>query len=160
MSDIDNSDDVIDSRDVEKRIDELDSERGDLESAVEEAQDALDNLNADAATEEQEEAESALRAANMKLREWDGSDEAEELKTLKAFREELEDYCPDWRHGTTLIRDSYFKDYAEELAEDLHGDAVRNASWPLNCIDWEKAARELQIDYTSGEFNGVTYWAR
>ena len=32
--------------------------------------------------------------------------------------------------------------------------------WPYSCIDWEQAAEELQQDYMSVEFDGVTYWMR
>lgn len=32
--------------------------------------------------------------------------------------------------------------------------------WPFTCIDWDKAAQELQMDYTSVEFDGITYWVR
>jgi hypothetical protein len=62
-------------------------------------------------------------------------------------------------HGETLIRDSYFEEYAQELAEDL-GYLQKNVSWPYDCINWEQAARELQQDYTSADFDGVTYWLR
>ncbi|KVE35712.1 hypothetical protein [Burkholderia sp. BDU5] len=48
---------------------------------------------------------------------------------------------------------------ASELASDC--DMIkRDATWPNNCIDWERAARELQVDYSSVEFDGVTYWYR
>lgn len=62
-------------------------------------------------------------------------------------------------YGATLVRDSYFEDYARELAEDC-GLIQRDAHWPNDCIDWERAARELQMDYTSVEFDGVEYWVR
>lgn len=78
-----------------------------------------------------------------------------ELRKLAKQGESLE----DWEYGVTLVRDSYFEAYAQELAEDI-GATSRDWSWPNNCIDWEKAARELQVDYTDLEFNGVTYWAR
>lgn len=39
-------------------------------------------------------------------------DEKAELTALQAFRDEAEDYCSDWKHGETLIKDSYFKEYA------------------------------------------------
>ena len=84
---------------------------------------------------------------------------AEELAALKALAAEAADYSDDWGYGATLIRDSYFKEYAQELAEDI-GALPANASWPNNCIDWDQAARELQMDYTSVEFDGVTYWVR
>lgn len=59
----------------------------------------------------------------------------------------------------TLIRDSYFKEYAQELAEDI-GAINADASWPNNCIDWDQATRELRMDYTEVEFDGQTYWTR
>jgi len=41
-------------------------------------------------------------------------------------------------------------DFAQTLADDL--DAVpANAPWPLSCIDWEYAARELMYDYFETE---------
>lgn len=56
-----------------------------------------------------------------------------------------------------LIRDSYFRDYAEELAEDI-GAIPENRSWPMFNIDWDAAAKELQMDYSAVDFDGVTYW--
>jgi hypothetical protein len=86
-------------------------------------------------------------------------DERDELEALRALAEEAEGYCPDWPYGATLILDSYFEEYAEQFADDI-GAIDRDASWPLSCIDWERAARELQMDYTSIDFGGVTYWVR
>ena len=93
------------------------------------------------------------------LEDSEDADEIEERAALVALAEQAEGYAPDWQYGETLIRDSYFKDYAMELAEDI-GAIDSNASWPNTCIDWDQAARELQMDYTSVEFAGVTYWIR
>jgi len=89
----------------------------------------------------------------------------EELRELSALMEDLrgcgggdEKWRGDW-YPVTLIRDSYFKDYAQELAEDI-GAIPAGLGWPCTCIDWDQAARELQMDYTSVEFDGVTYWTR
>lgn len=159
---IDNKEDVIDSRDVIARIRELESERESLESALQEAKDALSDPDPESAPEgeELEEAADAVAEAGAALDEFDDSDEGQELKALLAFQEEAEGYAPDWNHGATLIRDSYFEDYARQLADDLHGRGVRDAEWPFTCIDWEAAADELKQDYTSAEFDGVTYWVR
>ena len=80
-------------------------------------------------------------------------------KVLHALNMEAQDCIPDWEHGEQLIRDSHFKDYAQELAEDC-GMVDNRAVWPNTCIDWERAARELQYDYTSIDVNGVTYYGR
>lgn len=65
----------------------------------------------------------------------------------------------DWQYGEAFIRDSYFEDHARELAEDI-GAISGDEAWPLSYIDWEAAAEALQMDYTSVEVNGVTFWAR
>lgn len=96
---------------------------------------------------------------DLKESENDYSEEAEELEALIKLREECEDYCPDWIHGETLINDSYFEDYAKELANDCYG-MIKDIKWPFTCIDWEKATEELQQDYSSVEFDGETYWYR
>ena len=83
----------------------------------------------------------------------------EELANLKKLAEEASTYAPDWEYGEALIRDSYFEAYAQQLAEDC-GLINPDAKWPNTCIDWEQAARELQIDYTAVDFAGVTYWIR
>jgi hypothetical protein len=91
-------------------------------------------------------------------------DELRELASLNDFLEECkgnggdEQWEGDW-YPVTCIRDSYFKNYAQELAEDI-GSIKSEAQWPYTCIDWGKAARELQMDYTSVEFDGITYWVR
>jgi hypothetical protein len=32
--------------------------------------------------------------------------------------------------------------------------------WPTDCIDWERAARDLQMDYMSVYFDDELYWIR
>jgi antirestriction protein len=86
-------------------------------------------------------------------------DETAELEALSALADNAEDYAPDWSYGEALIRDSYFVTYAQELADDI-GAIDSKASWPLTCIDWEQAARDLRMDYTAVDFGGVTYWVR
>jgi len=76
------------------------------------------------------------------------------LEDLASEGETLE----DWHYGVTLIRDSYFIDYARQFATACGRGRV--AQWPATCIDWNQAAAELQMDYTPVEFDGVTYWAR
>lgn len=92
-------------------------------------------------------------------REAETEDEREELSILVAFRDEHAADIADWEFGETLIRDSYFEDYARELASDI-GAINADAQWPLMHIDWEAAAASLQQDYTDVTLNGVTYWAR
>lgn len=55
--------------------------------------------------------------------------EQDELTTLKALAEEATGYSGDWKYGATLIRDSYFEEYARELAKDV-GAIKDDMSWP------------------------------
>lgn len=204
-NEISNYDDVIDSRNVIERIEELEGEleeafqarseerRDELEEELDEARidrnDAVDELeegavplvdlpeyvNLVAADPEHPLHEKALEFTRMNnntlfstlddfAKEAAGDtrdpwyDEATEYKALKELAEQAESYG-DWRYGETLVRDSYFANYAQQLAEDI-GAVNANASWPNNCIDWEQAARELKMDYTSVYFGGVEYWLR
>jgi antirestriction protein len=59
----------------------------------------------------------------------------------------------------TMIPAYDFIEYTQELAEDI-GAIDRDAKWPVYCIDWERAARELKMDYTSVQVNGTTYYFR
>lgn len=131
MNTIDNTDDIIDSRDVIARIEELRSEIEDIEDA-----EGFDPLLA-----KQENAEIY-----------------DELAALESLAEEAEGYAPDWHHGATLVRDSYFTDYAQELLEDI-GDLPKDLPHYI-VIDWEATARNIRMDYTGVEFDGVTYWVR
>jgi hypothetical protein len=119
-----NMDDVIDSRDVIERIEEL-------EDHIEVTREGRDEPDID---------------------------EVEECQILQALAEEAGS-SPDWPHGEALIRDSYFETYAQELAESCC-EIPTHGHWPLHCIDWEQAARELQQDYMSVEFDGIDYWIR
>lgn len=59
----------------------------------------------------------------------------------------------------TMILESQFEDYARELAEDI-GALLDDAGWPAYCIDWERAARDLSMDYTLVTYAGYHYYIR
>jgi hypothetical protein len=87
-------------------------------------------------------------------------EEQEELSVLQALIEEVRQYSGEApEDGATLIRDTYFEEYAMQLAEE-NGAISPHLEWPLTHIDWESAAQELQNDYSSVDFDGVTYWVR
>jgi antirestriction protein len=127
--------DVIDSRDVIERIEELKGERADIERGGEPGQDMT-----------------------ATLAEWDASEDGEELTRLNMLAAECEGYS-DWKYGEALIADHYFKEYAQELAEDI-GAVQRDAMWPNQYIDWDAAADALKQDYSSVEYGSTTYWIR
>lgn len=83
------------------------------------------------------------------------ADDIRERKALKELKAETEGM--GWQYGIAFISDDYFEDYARELAEDI-GAIPKNSTWPVYCIDWEWAARELRMDYSAVDIDGVTYW--
>lgn len=137
MAELDLNAERIDSRDLLERLEELAGFKKDLEDA-------------------REELEARLRVAVDRARELFGPDEEAELATLEEVDTEGEKIIADWYHGETLIREDKFQEYAKELAEDI-GAGVVEGAWPHNCIDWEKAARELRMDYAEIEIDGTTY---
>lgn len=95
--------------------------------------------------------------------ESDGLPNAEERYQLTLILADLkgnggdEQWRGDW-YPVTLIRDSYFAEYARELLEDC-GDVPRNMPSYL-VIDWEATADNIKTDYTCTDIAGVTYWYR
>lgn len=199
-NEITNFDDIIDSREVIERIEELE---GELQDSMDEAhrerfqelkelfQGVVDEMNSVETLDYSDppvEFDDVVSAAaadsrhylNAEANEWarwndepdlgdyirDAAEdcrhpayaEANEYKLLCDLRDEAQG-CGDWKYGEILVRDSYFTDYSQQLAEDI-GAVNENALWPNNCIDWEWAARELKMDYTAVDFDGVTYWIR
>ncbi|MCP3017435.1 hypothetical protein [Cupriavidus basilensis] len=191
---ISNCDDVIDSRDVIARIEELEeyeeavsdtesdfddavNERNDARKAVEELTAELEGAieshgygskEADAveeqltrAKEKFAESEDALvdaESARASAREDFDQDMQDELKVLRELAEQGEGYG-DWAGGETLIRREYFPEYARQFAEDI-GAINRDARWPLQHIDWEAAADELEDGYTVIDFDGTDFLMR
>src|ERR1017187_919831 len=137
---ISNSEDVMDSRDVMERLDELEMERQDLVDAVQSAGEAED-----------------FESSKVSLELWD-EDYGDELKSLKSLAEEGENLTREWRDGTTLIRESYWVEYVEDLCKDI-GDMPREIPHYI-VIDWESTADNIAVDYSTLDFDGVTYYIR
>ena len=91
------------------------------------------------------------------------NEEAQELAILLKVQEQAED-CADWRYGETLINESYFTDYIEDLIKDCYElpKEFESGNWPWRhmTLDYEAAADEAQCDYTYIDFDGVTYLIR
>jgi hypothetical protein len=124
------------------------------EIEISNSDDVIDVRDVIAKIEEMEEREGGAEDHEMCI----------ELRRLRSLMEDLKGYGGDeqWRgdwYPLQLIHDSYFETHAQELAEDC-GMIERDAKWPYTCIDWKQAARELRGDYSSVEFEGVTYWYR
>lgn len=137
MTEVNNTYDVIDSRDVFEKVDELESEIGGLKEDSSYLEDLYNPGTLESEIDELEE----------------------ELKPIKAFADELKEASTESQDGETVVRGSFFETYAQELADDL-GLTTDSDTWPLYHIDWDAAADSLKQDYTEVDFDGVTYFIR
>ena len=134
----------LDTRELEERRQELQ----DLKDELDEAREALKEAGlTDEEIDKAEEVKERLTDAESEF----GEAEAKELEELT----ELLEQC----YGETLIPCSDFTEYAEQFAEDI-GAVADPSSWPCTCIDWERAARELAMDYTTVTYQGTDYYVR
>ena len=140
---------MIDSRDIIKRIDELESAETDLADATEELSD-LEEFGAGATAEET----SAARELRNDAADAFPVEDREELEALRGIARQGN--YGDWDHGATLILESYFTQYAEQMAGDT-GATNPDSAWPNSHIDWDAAAEELKADYTELEHAGESY---
>ena len=90
-------------------------------------------------------------------------DDADELEKLDLLLSNLKGYGfgEQWRgdwYPLTLINDAYFVEAMQELVEDI-GD-LPNGMPSYLVIDWDATAKNLQVDYSSVEHDGETYWYR
>ena len=86
-------------------------------------------------------------------------DEKDELETLRKIVDQASD-CGDFKHGESLICESYFTEYCEQLCEDI-GDIPANLPWYIESnIDWDGVAEDIKQDYMKIDFDGVSYFMR
>lgn len=156
----DNYTDLIDSREVLARIDELQTERAELITQREDASAQLLQLYSEDAIDETGERASlkeTLEQLTQDIEVWDRNFTTD-LKALLDLADQGET-SPNWQSGETLIRGTYFKEYAQQFAEDI-GAVNLDMGWPHSYIDWDQAADELKLNYTCVDFDGVDYWIR
>ena len=132
-NEVTNTQDFIDSRDVQTRINDLEIDIQDIrEIEDDEDNDTLPDI-------------SELEALQQ------------ELASLEAFKDEAMNCTSEWDDGATFINEAYFETYAREFAVDI-GAVNPGAQWPLDCIDWAEAAEELKQDYATAEFDGQDFY--
>ena len=143
----------LDTRDLYKRQEELKWELEGLQSLLEEAGEQYTEA-CDALQYDKDEAEIALQEATSALADWQEENQAE-LDELNALEREV---GREWMHGETLIPESEFVSYTQELADIIGATAGDGSSWLV--IDGEATAEGLKQDYSEAEFQGTTYLFR
>lgn len=139
---IDYSSDVLDSRNLDERLDYLTSikdVRADWMDAKREAMsdeeiDELENNEPEDFTDEMEK----------------------ELAELEEAKEEIS----EWRDGNTLVNMDYWAQYCKELVRDV-GDMPKGLpSYIEDNIDWDGVAEDLSADYSTIEIMGNMFYYR
>ena len=89
------------------------------------------------------------------------ADEAEIEALIQAINkiEEETNATGEWIWGITFINEDRFERYAREFAEET-GAYNGDRSWPVCCIDWKLAAKELAQDYDEIDIDGSTFLYR
>lgn len=81
-----------------------------------------------------------------------------ELASLEALDLAGRALSGDWSTGGLMIREDEFETYARSMVEDC-GEIPRNLPSYV-VVDWAATARNIRVDYSPIEFEGVTYWIR
>lgn len=163
------TEDVLDSRDIIARFDELETEIDALkeelannEEAYNEKKEELeDNVSMELEQKLKDELEALKEDVNgsrQNVDDWWES-EGEEYRMLEEAIEKFGGYG-DWDYGETLIHEDYWVEYVEELCKEV-GDVPSDLPWYIaDCIDWEAVADNIAVDYMTEEIKGNTYYMR
>lgn len=147
---ISNKEDLLDSRDIIDRIEEL-------------AKIQIKAFNEQQSIEGDDDLQIDEDDYNDKhFREWlnqgaDLEDDRSELIALLALNDECENLS-DWKYGETLIHASYWVDYVYDLLREC-GDLPKDIPHYIE-IDWDATANNIEQDYMRVDFDGEEYLIR
>ena len=144
--------DIIDTRDLNERLEELSELKDGIEYLYGVIDDLENNLDEDdvSYTDNLEDLEDATYELNDLLAEFD----TEEYEALCKMRDEI----PEWEHGNTLIHSDYFTEYAIDMLKDC-GDLPQDIPWYI-VIDEEATAENLKCDYGVITYDDEDYYYR
>lgn len=137
MRNLDNYEDVIDSREIIERIEELE-------------------LEAECAFEGEPENEGLELPDPFDHAHYLDEDDREELRVLRELAQQCEGYG-DWEYGEALVRYSYWTDYCAQLIEECY--EIPN-EFPFYHLDWDAIAKDMEQDYMTVAFDGIDYLMR
>ena len=135
---------VIDSRDIMERIEELKEESRFLKKEIQWSLQMTD----------------LPQANHLNFLK---KDLENEIALLCDFKTECESHSTEFQYGETIIACHYFEDYCEELARDCGylPQLERNTHNPINnFIDWSNWAEHLKADYAEVSCDGNNFLIR
>lgn len=149
---VDNTQEVIDSRDVIARLDELTPWRVMRREDGSDIAEFTTEVEARSfVSDEDYDPEKVYVGPSIAM--------LNEQRDLKRLAEQGE-ASADWKYGETLIRFDHFEQYCEEMVRDIGYIPKDLPAFIADNIDWEGVANVLAGDYTEVDFAGVTYLIR
>lgn len=136
---------VIDTRDLQDRIDELESQIEDIGAEITDLEEQLQDEDEDDIGEIKEQIEQL---------DFDRDDLKVELEELNYLKSEI----PEWYDGNALIHEDYWVEYVQDLLEDC-GDIPSDLPWYI-VVDWVSTAENIAVDYSTIEYDGSTCYYR
>ena len=137
----------LDTRDLQEQIDNLESEIEDLNEDLEDLDKDLGMCGSDF---ELRTTQDEIEKGKEQLQ--DLRDELQPLLDLKY------EGIPDWNYGATLIPESDWEEYVEDLLKDC-GYISNDVPWWI-VIDWAATADNVAADYSTVDYDGDTYYYR
>jgi len=139
---IDYSSNVLDTQELDERLDYLTSVKDVRADWMDAKRDAM----SDEEIEELEDNEPEEFTDEME----------KELDALEEAKSEV----TEWRDGNTLVNLDYWTEYCKELTMEI-GELPKNlASYIENNIDWDGVAVDLSVDYSTIDIMGNTFYYR
>ena len=162
----------LDSRDIQKEIDNIEGLKNDYESDLESLNDELNDLqnelydieNEEGYEDKQNDIDSKLEEIADKENEiqdceFEYNRYSEELEELESLKEEIEsDSDEGFEYGIQLIHESDIDDYLNEMLVDCGYIPKDMPSWIE--IDWQATYNNMKEDYNEIELNGNTFYVR
>ena len=148
---MDFTENIIDTRDIQARIDEIECDIELLEDEISELSEEIDELDEENADDKNE--------IDLKLDDIeDKRGQIEELQEELSMLLDVKSEVPEFRHGETLIHEDYWEEYVQDLCEDL-GYISKDFPYWIE-IDWEATAKNVAMDYSTIEIDGNTFYFR
>ena len=155
------NEDVISSDDIIELHEELTSIKEDFEFDIEVLGKKLkdDSLTGEDHTITKDQLAQVIKDYDDFMNEHLG-----DLKSLEEIVEDGEAVIADWNYGATLIKESYFKEYIQELVQDCYPefteDVLNRNEWPYSCVevDWDMAVRDAKMDFYPISINNVDFY--
>ena len=162
----------LDSRDIQKEIDNIEGLKNDYESDLELLNDELNDLqndlydieNEDDYADKQNDIDNKLEHIAEKEKEIQDCEieynrYVEEIEELEALKEEIENNSDEgFEYGIQIIHENDIDDYFSEMLFDCGYIPKDMPQWIE--INWQATYNNMKQDYNEIELNGNTFYVR